>query len=128
MNLAPEFIYSTYLAPALAASALGAIELIQKKFFQEQDQWQQMAINVKERLKIYFPDIPVNDSPIVPLIVGDIEKLMYFHKSLYQEKMLTGCIRPPSVPAGTSRIRISLKRGTCANTLMKKMDRVLSSA
>jgi 8-amino-7-oxononanoate synthase len=52
--------------------------------------------------------VPDGDSPIVPVIVGDNAAALRWHERLLQADMFVPAIRPPTVPEGTARLRISL--------------------
>ena len=125
INLAPEFMYSTYLAPALAGAALGAIDLIRQVLDTGQPLWRKMALQVKRKLLDYFEEIPVTDTPIIPLVVGEEASMLRVHEALHRQGVLTGAIRPPSVPIGTSRIRMSLHRGLDVEALIMRVGRAL---
>lgn len=109
LNRTPEFIYSTYLTPAATAASLAAIEVIQNEYVARQGQWLTQTLALKSRLKYFFPDLPLYDSPILPLIIGDTAKTLSLAAQLAeQHNIYVGAIRPPSVPKGTSRLRLSL--------------------
>jgi len=52
--------------------------------------------------------LPDNESPILPLILGDAGRCMEFSEKLLQKGVFAQGIRPPTVPLGTSRLRITL--------------------
>jgi 8-amino-7-oxononanoate synthase len=57
--------------------------------------------------------IPAGDSPIVPLIMGDEESALGAAARLEDQGMLCVALRPPTVPRGSSRLRITL---SCEHT------------
>lgn len=109
LNRTPEFMYSTYLTPAATAASLAAIEVIQTEYMIHQPQWLSQTLKLKNRLKEFFPKIPLYDSPILPLIIGDSSTTLRLANQLAEQyRIHVGAIRPPSVPKGTSRLRLSL--------------------
>ena len=52
--------------------------------------------------------IPDGETPIIPLILGDPNMTMEIVQSLFNEGVFVQGIRPPTVPDGTSRLRITL--------------------
>jgi 8-amino-7-oxononanoate synthase len=50
------------------------------------------------------------DSPIVPVLLNDAGAALGLAAALREAGILAGAVRPPTVPAGTSRLRFSLKR------------------
>lgn len=108
INFAEDFVYSTYLAPASVGAALVAVGLVQE-MCGLRTALQDGSRRFRKILQETVPDVPDQDSPIVPVVLGDVERTGLAHQMLRQLGILTGCIRPPTVPQGTSRLRISLK-------------------
>ena len=108
INFAEDFVYSTYLAPASVGAALVAVGLVQE-MCGLRTALQDGSRRFRKILQETVPDVPDQDSPIVPVVLGDVGRTGLAHQMLRQSGILTGCIRPPTVPQGTSRLRISLK-------------------
>lgn len=108
INEAGEFIYSTYLTPASAASALAAIELIR-----EHPEWrtaaQAKARKFRETLLAKSWDVLGTESAVVPIICGTSAAAIELSNTFLQNDIRIGAIRPPTVPKGQARLRISLK-------------------
>jgi 8-amino-7-oxononanoate synthase len=69
-------------------------------------------------------------TPIIPIIVGSADKAMQISAALWQRGLHVPAIRPPTVPAGTSRLRVSLSAGHSTNdvkALISALEDVLSS-
>lgn len=123
INRTPEFIYSTYLTPAATAASLRAIELIQTEYIVRQSQWLSQTLKLKTSLKHFFPSVPLYDSPILPLIIGDPEATLRLAAQLAeQHHIYVGAIRPPSVPKGTSRLRLSLHCNVAFDSLAQTLE------
>lgn len=123
INRTPEFIYSTYLTPAATAASLAAIDVIQTKYSMNQDQWLSKTLEFKNRLKYFFPSIPIYDSPILPLVIGDPGTTLRLAAQLAEQyHIYVGAIRPPSVPKGTSRLRLSLHCNLAFDSLAKTLE------
>jgi 8-amino-7-oxononanoate synthase len=58
-------------------------------------------------------DVAEGDSPIVPIIVGSESAAMEMSQRLLDGQLLVGAVRPPTVPRGTSRLRVTL---SCEHT------------
>lgn len=108
INEAGEFIYSTYLPPASAAVASAAIELTR-----QHSEWRTSA---QESARIFRQTLIENgwdvlgaESAIVPVLCGDSEAALRLGSAFLQNGVRVGAIRPPTVPKGQARIRISLK-------------------
>ncbi|MEM9157940.1 MAG: 8-amino-7-oxononanoate synthase [Verrucomicrobiota bacterium] len=107
-NYASEFIYSTYLPPSSVAAAGAAIDLIGKR--KNERAWaRQVSAGMRARLSEVGLDVMDGDSPILPVILGSVERVAEARSFLEERGFAVGVIRPPTVPEGTSRLRISLK-------------------
>ena len=100
-NRARSFVYSTGLPPAMAAAALAALDRI------EADPAYAALPLAKARAFTRRVGLPEAESPIVPLIVGDAETALRASRLLEAEGFLVIAIRPPTVPAGTARLRFA---------------------
>ncbi|CAG0977536.1 glycine C-acetyltransferase [Geobacteraceae bacterium] len=108
-NRARSFIFSTSLPPAVLAASLAAIDLIDSP----------EGAALRQRLKrntAFFRDslgaagfdTMGSETQIVPLFVGRAEQTMTFTSRLLEEGVFAQGIRPPTVPAGTCRLRCTL--------------------
>jgi 8-amino-7-oxononanoate synthase len=100
-NRARSFVYSTGLPPAIAAAAIAALDLIAR------DPAYAALPLAKARSFTRRVGLPAAESPIVPLIVGDAEAALQASRLLEAEGYLVIAIRPPTVPAGTARLRFA---------------------
>lgn len=100
-NRARTLIYSTGLPPACVAAAIAALDLIER----EPDY---AALPLKKaRTFSARAGLPEAQSPIVPVIVGEEEATLAASRLLADEGYYVAAIRPPSVPAGTARLRLT---------------------
>ncbi len=109
INVAGEFIYSTYLPPACAAAASTAVERC-RELAASRHEWRTASSMFRRQLAADGWNVPDGDSPIVPVLAGDPGRTMSIAASLARSGILVGAVRPPTVPPDTSRLRISLKR------------------
>ncbi len=116
INRAGEFIYSTYLSPLLAAAALGALGRL-RALASNSAQWRERSRRFREDLRAAGWDAPAGDSPIVPVIIGGDADTVALGEFLHERGFATGAIRPPTVPEGSARLRLSLKSTTHAEDL-----------
>ena len=98
---ARPFIYSTGLPPAVVAAAIASLDLIER----DPDYVGQPLR--KARLFTRALNLPQAQSAIVPIVVGDAEAALSASAMLEQEGFLVVAIRPPTVPAGTARLRFA---------------------
>jgi 7-keto-8-aminopelargonate synthetase-like enzyme len=105
---ARSFIFTTGTPPALAAAALEALRLAQVEPWRR-DAVRERARRLRERLRNAGREVSgAVDGHVVPVMVGDPGKTMAIVAELRRRGFLVGGVRPPTVPRGTSRLRISL--------------------
>lgn len=117
INFSKEFIYTTYPSPANTAAANQSIQTISKKLYHEQAFWHKKAQDFCINLQTFFPYLSINNSPIIPIIYPTNTAMLNAHELLRKNGILTGAIRPPSVPEGTSRLRFSIHKDIVPSTL-----------
>jgi 8-amino-7-oxononanoate synthase len=99
INVARPFIFTTASTPADTAAALAALTVVRSA---EGD-------HLRSRLRGHIERIaPGHPSPVIPIVVGDEREAVALSAALLDRGLLVPAIRPPTVPAGTSRLRIAL--------------------
>jgi 8-amino-7-oxononanoate synthase len=98
---ARTLIYSTGLAPSTAAAALAALDIV------ETDPALVRRPLAKARAFTRACDLPLAQSAIVPIILGDETTALEAQQLLERGGLLAIAIRPPTVPAGTARLRLA---------------------
>ncbi len=121
-NKARSFIYTTALPPAACAASLTALELIRENPSLREKLWENITY-LKSRLS-HYKNAPAVQSPIIPLVIGSAEETLRVSERLYQNNILIPAIRPPTVPAGTSRLRISLMATHTANDIDRLIEAI----
>ena len=104
---ARNYIYTTALPPAVAAASLVSLQLLHKEAWRRQHLADLIARFREGARQLDLP-LMASDSAIQPLLVGDARRAMALSEQLKARGVLIGAIRPPTVPAGTSRLRITL--------------------
>ena len=99
VNAARPYIFSTALPPADAAAALAAVAVVRSG---EGTDLRRRLRHLIDRLAPGWP------SPILPVIVGDEHDALAAADALLADGLLVPAIRPPTVPAGTCRLRIAI--------------------
>lgn len=121
VNQAGEFIYSTYLNPPAAAGAAEALKLL-RSGRDEARRLRSLGRDLRSRLSGAGWKTLGSDSPIVPLVPGDVETVLGLQKYFQDHGVLVSAVRPPTVPKGTARLRISLHTGVQKEDLDRIMD------
>jgi 8-amino-7-oxononanoate synthase len=107
MNLARSFIYSTSVPPFIAAVADAAITVMENEP-QRQRRLREISMHVRRELSGAGLKIPPGDSPIIPLLLESEAVALDAAQRLLQHGIMCLAIRPPTVPRGSSRLRITL--------------------
>jgi 8-amino-7-oxononanoate synthase len=110
VNRARPYIFSTALAPSLAAAACAALDVVEQEP-QRRETLARRAGRVRQRLADQGWNIGASASHIVPLVVGEAARALELSSLLAERGLWVPAIRPPSVPADASRLRISLCYG-----------------
>ena len=119
---ARTYIYTTAAPAALAEAARAALKIV------ETETWRRDHLNAliaRFRAGAKQLDLKLMESftPIQPLLVGEAAEALVYSQRLKEQSVLVAAIRPPTVPAGTARLRITL---TAAHT-EKHVDRLLDA-
>ena len=107
LQTARPYIYTTSLPPALAAASVAALGIARK------DAWRRFkltALTTRFRRGAQQLGLPLMDSntPIQPLLLGENQAVLDAAQALEQRGFLVSAIRPPTVPEGRARLRITL--------------------
>ena len=109
VNKARSFIFSTSLPPAVLAPSIAALDLVDSREGKElRDRLDANVALFKDRLAAAGFDTMGSETQIVPIFVGPAEATMQFSKELLDEGIFVQGIRPPTVPAGSCRLRCTI--------------------
>lgn len=107
VNEARSYIYTTAMPPAVAAAGTAALRRVRE------DDWRREALServaaFREGARALGLDLLPSDGPIQPLVIGESRAALAWAEALHRRGFLVVAIRPPTVPAGTARLRITL--------------------
>ncbi len=121
VNRARTYVYTTAQPPLLAAAVSASLKLIAGEPWRRRRLAQLIA-----RVKAGVAGLPwpllASDSPIQPLLVGSNEEALRLAEGLGERGILIPAIRPPTVPQGQARLRISLSAGHTAEDVDALLD------
>jgi 8-amino-7-oxononanoate synthase len=107
VNSARPFIFSTAPPPPAVAGALAALELLIEQP-QRVDKLQANADILREELARERFEVAGSTTQIVPLVIGDAKQAMRICELAIERGVFAQAIRPPTVPEGTSRLRLAV--------------------
>lgn len=119
---ARSYIYTTALPPAVAAATQASLQLI------DTEAWRRNKL--QDNIRVFRElagqaGIALCDSAtaIQPVIIGEVERTLQLSSTLKQRGVLVTAIRPPTVPQGTARLRITL----CAEHSTQHITRLIEA-
>lgn len=121
INRCRSFIFTTSLPPAVMAMAMAAIDIVKREPERREALWQNCR-NLKEGLRRLGYRVGASESPILPLIIGDAGECMRFSEKVFERDVFAQGIRPPTVPPGTSRLRITLMATHTREQIERALD------
>ncbi|MDA8165581.1 MAG: 8-amino-7-oxononanoate synthase [Desulfobacteraceae bacterium] len=109
LNRARSFIFSTALPPAVLGASMAAVELVRTRPELRAELHRRVAV-FKEELRQGGWSRPLGPSQIVPVPVGGSPEASGLAAALLDRGLYVTAVRPPTVPEGTARLRISITR------------------
>jgi 8-amino-7-oxononanoate synthase len=120
IQFARPYIYTTAMPPALAAATSASLKLLQQESWRR-DNLQHRIAQFRAGAKQLGLSMVDSHTPIQPVLLGDDALVLEVAAKLKQSHILVGAIRPPTVPEGTSRLRITF---SAAHTI-KNVEQLL---
>jgi 8-amino-7-oxononanoate synthase len=118
---ARTYIYTTAMPPVLAAALLAALPIIEKDSARR-EQLKKLIATLRGNLKSKKWRLDESVTPIQPLIIGSNEDALRVSEHLREHGILVPAIRPPTVPQGTARLRITLSAAHTVEDVMRLVD------
>ncbi|MGB2691301.1 MAG: 8-amino-7-oxononanoate synthase [Thermodesulfobacteriota bacterium] len=106
-NRVRSYIFDTSLPPASIAASITAIDIIENEPERREHLWN-MVNKFKTGVENTGLRILPSHSAIIPVLIGDAEPALNFAKILRENGVFTPAVRPPSVPHGMCRIRVTI--------------------
>ena len=121
IQFARPYIYTTSQPPAVACATLKSLQLLQT------ESWRREHLNrLIARFRSGAAEIGLrlmdSPTPIQPILVGDSERALRLSALLRERGLQVGAIRPPTVPAGSARLRVTLSAAHSAAQLEQLLD------
>ncbi len=119
---ARSYIYTTALPPAVAAATQVSLQILQK------ENWRREKLNeLVKRFRAGGSELGLNlmgsSTPIQPILLGSVKTTLAVSEALYQQGLFVSAIRPPTVPEGSARLRITFS----ATHTEEQVDQLLSA-
>jgi 8-amino-7-oxononanoate synthase len=103
---ARPFVFSTAPSPATVATSLKALEIVRTEPHRR-ERLRENAERLRGGLRSFGYTVPDGPSPILPVMIGEPGRAVALSRALEDRGVLAPAIRPPTVPHGTSRLRVT---------------------
>ncbi len=123
INRARAFIYSTAPSPLIAAGVCEALNIL-KDEPQRRAKLHALYAYANKQINI-LPNITGSGTQILPVLTGNNQRTMYIANRMQQEGFDIRAIRPPTVPEGTARLRISISLHVTENDIQTMFQQLL---
>jgi 8-amino-7-oxononanoate synthase len=107
VQFARPYIYTTSQPPALACATLKSLELLRSEHWRR-EHLTALIQRFREGATALGLELMDSPTPIQPILVGDSGRALRLSQMLRERGLLVTAIRPPTVPAGTARLRVTL--------------------
>ena len=115
-------IFSASMPPSAVATVLAALEVLRTEPERIEALWRNTR-RMQEGLRELGYDIGLSETPIIPVVIGELERMLVFWKELFDAGIFANPVTPPAVPENSCRLRISLM----ATHTDEHIDRVLEA-
>jgi len=104
---ARPYLYTTALPPAQAAATLAAVKLARREHWRRTKLFE-LAARFRDRARALGLDVLPSETPIQPVMIGDDARAVRIARELEEVGYWVAAIRPPTVPEGRARLRVTL--------------------
>ncbi|OWL90819.1 8-amino-7-oxononanoate synthase [Halopseudomonas aestusnigri] len=122
IQFARPYIYTTSQPPAVAHATLTSLQLVREEHWRR-DQLAALISRFRAGVTSLGLELMDSPTPIQPIVVGTSERALALSAALRARGLLVTAIRPPTVPQGTARLRVTL---SAAHT-EQQVDRLLDA-
>lgn len=104
---ARALIFSASMPPASIAGVLAALDVMEEEPERREQLWRNTN-RMRDGLRSIGFDVGKSETPIIPVQIGEMDKMLVFWKELFDAGVFTNPVTPPAVPDNSCRLRISL--------------------
>jgi 8-amino-7-oxononanoate synthase len=115
-------IFSASMPPSAVATVLACLDVMEREPERRYKLWEN-AIYLREGLKTLGFDTVTSETPIIPVVTGDMDRTFHFWRALFDAGVFTNPVLPPAVPESSCRLRTSVM----ATHTRDQLDRVLDA-
>ncbi|MRI32077.1 8-amino-7-oxononanoate synthase [Endozoicomonas sp. OPT23] len=116
-----SYIYTTALPPAVAEATRTSLRILARDDWRRDHLKRLVSLFREECLNRNIP-VSESDTAIQPVIIGDIDKTLKISRLLFEQGILVSAIRPPTVPIGSARLRITFSASHTVSQVERLVD------
>jgi len=120
-NFARPFIYTTAMPAAIAAATLASLKIV-KDEPERREHLQALIKLFREGANELGLELMSSNTAIQPILVGDAKEALHMSEQLKQLGIMVTAIRPPTVPKGTARLRVTLSAAHSEQQVLQLLD------
>lgn len=121
IQFARPYIYTTSQPPAVACATLKSLELLRSESWRR-DHLNSLITRFRQGAAEIGLTLMDSPTPIQPILVGSSERALKLSAALRERGVLVGAIRPPTVPAGSARLRVTFSASHSAAQVERLLD------
>ena len=122
MQKARSYIYTTASPPAVAEATLASLKIAREENWRR-EHLQELVVRFRAGAKSLGLSLWESESPIQPVLVGDNHRAVAISSALRARGFFVQAIRPPTVPKGSARLRVTFS----ALHELEQLDRLLDA-
>jgi 8-amino-7-oxononanoate synthase len=126
VNRARTFIFTTGLPPAAVGAANEAVAIVRREPERRERAWRN-ARAIHAAIGAAGVEMPALESPILPVVLGEEDRTMSACERLLERGVFVQGIRPPTVPTGTSRLRITVMATHTQDQISRAGDAIVDT-
>jgi 8-amino-7-oxononanoate synthase len=104
---ARPLIFSASMPPSAIATVLAALDVVRTEPERLESLWRNTR-RMQQGLRELGYDIGMSETPVIPVVIGELNRMLMFWKELFDAGVFTNPVPPPAVPASSCRLRISV--------------------
>jgi 8-amino-7-oxononanoate synthase len=104
---ARPLIFSASMPPSAIATVLAALDVLRTEPERLESLWRNTR-RMQQGLRDLGYDIGTSETPVIPVVIGELNRMLMFWKEIFDAGVFTNPVTPPAVPASSCRLRISV--------------------
>lgn len=122
IQFARPYVYTTAMPPAVAHATLESLAIVRSEVWRR-EHLAELITMFRTGASELGLELMESETAIQPIVIGESDRAMAMSRSLEQQGIFVGAIRPPTVPAGSARLRVTLS----ASHTREQVDQLINA-